>query len=77
MTKNELIEAANKIIGGKIKDLPLDQVERVITVAQHVMDLCINELEVRGELFDQNGRVSLPYKSDYMVETALTRGPRS
>ena len=76
MTKGELIEATNKITGGKIKDLTLDQVERIITVAQHVMDLCVNELEERGELFSEDGKLALPYKCDYMVETALTRGPR-
>jgi hypothetical protein len=47
MSKQELIEAANEMTGGKIKDLSLDQLHRLITVALHVSDLCLNEIEDR------------------------------
>lgn len=43
LTKPELVEAANDIVPGNIKDLPLEKVCRLMTVTQFVTDLCINE----------------------------------
>jgi hypothetical protein len=50
MSKQELIEAAIKMTGGNIKDLSLDQLHRLITVALYVSDLCLNEIEDRRAL---------------------------
>jgi hypothetical protein len=50
MSKQELIEAANEMTGDNIKDLSLDQLHRLITVALHVSDLCLNEIEDRRVL---------------------------
>jgi hypothetical protein len=78
MTKVELIEAAYEITGGNIKDLSVDQICRLMTVTQFVSDLCLNEIERRGELTFAPGPTGLvpivPYLSDHVVETILTRG---
>jgi hypothetical protein len=62
------------VTGGNIKDLSLDQLYRLMTVTQHVTDLCLNELEHRGELTFFDGKVIVPYQCDHLVETVLTRG---
>jgi hypothetical protein len=76
MTKQELIEAASKMTGGdsrNIQDLTFEQLERLMTVTQFVTDLCLNELEYRGELVLLGDTPLVPYVSDHMVETVLTR----
>jgi hypothetical protein len=50
MTKEELIEAACEIIGGNIKDLSVDQVQKLMTVAQHLADLSLKEHRSFGNL---------------------------
>ena len=50
MTKNELVEAASEMTGGNIKDLTLEHLQKLMTVTQFVTDLCLNEIERRGEL---------------------------
>jgi hypothetical protein len=50
MSKRELIEATKDMTGGNIKKLSLDQLHRLITVALHVSDLCLNEIEDRRAL---------------------------
>lgn len=73
MTKAELIEAAYELTGGNV--LPSDKLVRLMTVTQFVTDLCLNEIERRGELtYDRaSGVVIVPYKADYGVDTVLTR----
>lgn len=73
MSKEELINAAYDMTGGNLSDLSVDQIHRLMTVTQHVTDLCLNELEARGELTFYEGRLILPYHSEYGVETILTR----
>jgi nitrate reductase assembly molybdenum cofactor insertion protein NarJ len=73
LTKPELVEAAKNMVSRNIKDLPLDEVRRLMTVTQFVTDQCINELEERGELTFDRDRPCIPYCSDHMVETILTR----
>jgi len=48
--------------------------EELITVSQFITDLCLNELERRGELQFVGGQASIPYQCDYMLDTVLTRG---
>ncbi|OYU87665.1 MAG: hypothetical protein CFE29_22790 [Bradyrhizobiaceae bacterium PARB1] len=74
MEKSELLVAAAQLTGSRsLKDMTLDEVERLVTVAQYVFDICLNELDDRGELRDSDGCVSVPYVCDYIVWTALTR----
>jgi hypothetical protein len=73
MSKAKLVEAGYEIIGGNIKDLSSDQLQRLITVAQYVTDLCVNEMEQRGELLFFGELPALPYRCDYVVETVFTR----
>jgi hypothetical protein len=44
-----------------------------MTVSQFVTDLCLNELEYRGELVLLGDTPLVPYVADHMVETVLTR----
>lgn len=47
--------------------------DRLITITQYVTDLCLNEIERRGELTVLDGVPVVPYQCEYMVETVLTR----
>jgi len=73
MTKQKLIKAADKVTGGNIQNLTVKQLERLMTVTQLVTDLCLNELEDRGELVLVGDTPLVPYVADYRVETILTR----
>ena len=73
MTRKELVEAAYEITGGNVSDLSLNQLQQLMTVTQFVTDLCLNEIERRGELTFIDGIVIVPYACDHMVETILTR----
>ena len=66
-------EAAYEVTGGNLQGLRLDQLHRLITITQHVTDLCLNEIERRGELTFLAGAPVVPYHCEYMVETVLTR----
>jgi hypothetical protein len=50
MTKEELIEASYGIAGGNVGDLIYEQLTRLMTITQFVTDLCLREIEDRGEL---------------------------
>jgi hypothetical protein len=73
MTKQKLIKAADKMTGGDIQSLTVKQLERLMTVTQSVTDLCLNELEDRGELVLVGDTPLVPYVAHYRVETILTR----
>jgi hypothetical protein len=78
MTTEDLIESADRVTGGDVKDLSLDQLLRLMTITQYVTDLCLNEIERRGELTfapaPKWGLVPIvPYQCKHMVETILTR----
>jgi hypothetical protein len=73
LTKQEMIEAAYQLTGGNISDLSTEQMYRLMTVSQYVTDLCLNEIERRGELTFRDSVVIVPYHSAYSVETILTR----
>ena len=73
MSKSELIEAAYGMTGGSVEDLSIDQLTRLMTITQFVTDLCLNEIERRGELTFVGGVVVVPYESDHEVDTILTR----
>ena len=78
ITKEELIAATYSIAGGNIRDLTYEQLTRLMTITQFVSDLCLREIEDRGELAwapGANGKVIpiVPYNSDVVVETVLNR----
>jgi hypothetical protein len=50
MTKEELIEAACEIVGVNVHDLSVDQIQRLTTTAQHLVDLSLNERRAFGHL---------------------------
>ena len=73
MSKSELIEAGYEMTGGNVEDLSIDQLTRLMTITQFVTDLCLNEIERRGELTFIGGVVVVPYEADHEVDTILTR----
>jgi hypothetical protein len=73
LTKSELVSAARGFIGGDVTNLSTAELLRQITIAQHITDVLLNEIEARGELTLIDGVPCLPYESDYVVETILTR----
>lgn len=73
MTKEELIEAAYAMTGGNVKELSTAQLQRLMTVTQFVTDLCLNEIEDRGELTFLDGLPIVPYQCEYTIETVLRR----
>jgi hypothetical protein len=78
MSDLELTEAAAEIIGGEsLQTISADQIIKLMTVTQYVTDLCLNELEKRGELTFAPGPGGLtpivPYCATLMVPTILTR----
>jgi len=73
MTKAELIEAAYEMTGGDIAELSSDRIKRLMTITQFVTDLCLNEIERRGELAYVEGMPCIPYMCEHGVETVLTR----
>lgn len=75
LTKKELIETAYEMTAGPLESLTADQVRRLMTVTQYVTDICLNELEARDELtiHPDHWCIILPYESEHMVETILTR----
>jgi hypothetical protein len=54
MTKHELIETAYELTGGNAADLTIEQLRRLT-------DICLNEIERRGELETRDG-VPIPEK---------------
>jgi hypothetical protein len=78
MTKEELIQATYSIAGGNISDFTFQRLTRLMTVTQFITDLCLREIEDRGELAwapGADGKMVpiVPYNSDFVVETALNR----
>jgi hypothetical protein len=74
MTKAELIEAAYELTGGDLKTLSSDKIKRLMTVTQYVTDICLNEIESRGQVDFHEGLPIVPYMSRHSVDTMLTRG---
>jgi hypothetical protein len=73
MTHDVLTTATAELLGGDITAMPLDRLRYLITVTQHATDLLLNEIEVRGELTFHQGVPIVPYHSEHMVPTILTR----
>jgi len=77
MTREELIEAACEIIGGNVKDLSVDQIQRLTTITQHLADLSLNESRSFGNLCDLRAIIDAAVTpggiTDDLVTLRLTR----
>ncbi|WP_311273528.1 MULTISPECIES: hypothetical protein [unclassified Rhizobium] len=74
MTKDELEQVAKSLACGLVvEDLPSDEIVKIMTIGQYLADRGLAEIERRGELEFQDGDPVMPYCSDYMIETILTR----
>jgi hypothetical protein len=79
--QEELVEAADEMVGDNIRNLAnltLKQIYHLMTVTQFITDLCLNEVERRGELTyapDGEGGLApiMPYYSEHYMQTVLTR----
>jgi hypothetical protein len=66
---------AKMIPGGLLLEfMSYDHIVELMTVTQVITNLCLNEIEERGELTDHSERVLAPYNADFVVETILARG---
>jgi len=77
MTKEELIEAACKIIGVNMTDLSDDQIERLTTFTHHLADLSLNEHASFGHLCairtTRDAAVTTCVTTDDLVTVGLTK----
>jgi hypothetical protein len=73
VSEEELKRGADEITLGKVSELSSDEIYRIMTITQYVTDLCINEIERRGELDCAGDFPMIPYCSDFGVQTILTR----
>lgn len=74
LTKLDLEEAAMDLANGlPFSLLSSIDIQKLMTIGQYVTDLGLAELERRGEVEFHAGEPVLPYLSDHMVETLLTR----
>jgi hypothetical protein len=77
LTKNEVQARIAKMISGGLllEFMSYEHIVELMTVTQIITNLCLNEIEERGELTNHaNGRVIVPYNADFVIETILTRG---
>jgi hypothetical protein len=72
LTRDVLETAVGELLGGDIR-FDLDRLYHLITLTQHATDLLLNEIERRGELDFVDGMPIVPYLSNHLVETVLTR----
>jgi hypothetical protein len=73
MTNEELIEAACEIIGVNVKDLSVDQIQRLTTVTQHLTDLSLNERRSFGHLCAIRAAIDGADTTDDLVTLRLTK----
>jgi hypothetical protein len=77
MTNDELIEAACEIIGINVKDLSVDQIERLTAVTQHLTDLSLNERKSFGHLCAMRAAIDAADTADDFVTLRLTNEQRA
>jgi hypothetical protein len=76
MTNDEVHARIAKMIPGGLllEFMSYDHIVELMTVTQVITNLCLNEIEQRGELTSHDdGRIIVPYSADFVVETILTR----
>ena len=76
MTRDDVQARIAKMIPGDLllEFMSYNGIVELMTVTQIITNLCLNEIEERGELTEQEGRAIVPYDADFVVETILTRG---
>lgn len=76
LTKKHLDDALTMILGGRhLAQIEGPVVEMLFTCICYSHDVVLNELERRGLIpLAEDGAPMLPYLSEHMVETILTRG---
>ena len=76
MTKDDVQARIAKMIPGGLllEFMSYNGIVELMTVTQIITNLCLNEIEERGELTEQEGRAIAPYDANFVVETILTRG---
>jgi hypothetical protein len=77
VTNDELIEAACEIIGINVKDLSVDQIERLTAVTltavtRHLTDLSLNERRSFGHLCAMRAAIDAADTTDDFVTLRLT-----
>lgn len=74
VTKSELEHCAALVAGtADVEQMSSHQIEKLMTVGQYLTDRGLAEIERRGELVFIEGMPSLPYLSEHVIETILTR----
>ena len=76
MTKDDVQARIAKVIPGGLllEFMSYNGIVELMTVTKIITNLCLNEIEERGELTEQERRAIVPYGTDFVVETILTRG---
>jgi transcription initiation factor IIE alpha subunit len=69
----ELILATDAIIGRDLSELTDQDLEIRITIAQHMFDRLLNEIDRRGLIKFHEGAPVVPYVAAHIEETILTR----
>lgn len=74
LTQDELEAAVASLTSGlAVEELPSDEIIKLMTIGQYLADRGLAEIEKRGELEFHEGSPVMPYCSDHMIETVLTR----
>jgi len=73
LTQTDLEAMADALSECEIERLDTDGIERLLTFGQYLTDRCLAEYERRGELSFMNGEPMLPYCSEHLVPSILTR----
>lgn len=71
MLEQNLVEPDN------VKTITSERLAHLLTIGEYIRDLCLVELEQRGELELHEGLFVMPYVGDVMVDTVLTRDNQS
>jgi hypothetical protein len=74
LPKEVLTTATLVMLGGDPADMTLNHLIHLITVTQHATNLLLNEIERRDELTFHEGAAIVPYISEHVLKTVLTRG---
>ena len=73
LTEKQMRALAAKVFAKQIEGTSPAKLEVLMTVTQYITDLCLNEIERKGMLEQIDGMPCVPYVSEHMVPTILTR----
>jgi hypothetical protein len=72
VTREELIEAACEITGGNVKDLSVDQIQRMMTIMEHLTGLSLNERRSFGNLCAIRAAIDAAVTADGTTDDSVT-----